>query len=263
MSQSDEPSVPEYLGQQKLESPADFVTSAPVHVMSPDEAERYTLLWDAADEMSRANGQPPERNWLGLMDSFWSGDLASDGLTYFYPGSAAGREFFVYDRAALAGMLLGHGALDSGKKSIDDLRHWRVDDYRTQPDPFADFFQRDPEGRIGLAIPTHEFNRWRRETEGAEKSVTPNVISTEGEALPKCLRPAVNPMLRAAIEDALRTQGTPGKTAPWKKFCDYIRSTCQVTANTRGYGDRSIERAVRAIMAEQDKHDKSDMSHMS
>src|SRR5262249_36049347 len=56
------------------------------NVMPPDEAEGYTLLWEAAAEISRTTGQSLKRNWLHLMDSFWRGCLAPDGLTYFYPG---------------------------------------------------------------------------------------------------------------------------------------------------------------------------------
>jgi hypothetical protein len=126
------------------------------------EAEGHALLWDVAAEMSRATGWPPERNWLRLMDAFWSGDLAPDGLTYFYPGSATGREFFVYARMVLAGMLLGHAALDTGAASIDDLRHWRVADYRNQPTPFGDYFEHDHEGRVGLAVQRRELDRWQQ-----------------------------------------------------------------------------------------------------
>ncbi len=160
-------------GARKPDNPIALVTSAPGHVMPPDEAEGYTLLWDAADEMPRANGQPPERNWLRLMDAFWRGDLAPNGLTYFCPGSVAGREFFVYDRTVLAGMLLGHAALDSGKKSIDQLRHWRVADYQKQPDNLGKIFARDHEGRLGLAVLTQELDRWRHRETGTAKPVAP------------------------------------------------------------------------------------------
>jgi hypothetical protein len=128
----------------------------------PDEAEGHTLLWDAAAEMSRANGESLERNWLRLMDAFWRGDLASDGLTYFYPAPPAGREFVVLDRTALGGMLLGHQALGTGAESIDALRHWRVADYRDQPAPFGAYFEHDPEGRVGLALPIRELALARR-----------------------------------------------------------------------------------------------------
>ena len=82
------------------------MTPASTNVMPPDEAQGYTLLWDAAAEMSRANGQPLGRNWLRLIDAFWSGNFAPDGLTYFYPVLPAGREYVVLKRDALAGMLL-------------------------------------------------------------------------------------------------------------------------------------------------------------
>ncbi len=141
---------------------AALLTPIPGHVRPPGEAEGYTLLWDAAAEMSRANGQSLARNWLRLMDAFWRGDLAPDGLTYFYPAPPAGRECVVLDRTALGGMLLGHRALDTKAASIDDLRHWRVSDYRDQPAPFGAYFEHDPEGRVGLALPTRELALARR-----------------------------------------------------------------------------------------------------
>jgi hypothetical protein len=71
------------------------------------------------------------------------------------------------------------------------------------------------------------------------------------------------PELRAAIEAALKTLGRPGREAPWGRFCDYVRSECHVAAKARGYGDKSIQRIMRAIAAEQDKSDIADMSDMS
>lgn len=53
--------------------------------------------------------------------------------------------------------------------------------------------------------------------------------------------------LRAAIETVLTTLGTPGKQVPWQRFCDVVRSECGVAAATRGYGDRSIARAVKEV----------------
>ena len=94
------------------------------------------------------------------------------------------------------------------------------------------------------------------------KPVTRHPIPPKEER-PGDLRPAVNPTLRAAIQNAENSHGTPGKSVAWKTFCDIVRSICRVQPNTRGYGDKSIERAVRAIKAEQDKHDKSDMSQKS
>jgi hypothetical protein len=220
--------------------------------MLPDKAEQHTLLWDAAAKMARANGHSVERNWLSFMDAFWRHEFAPAGLIYFYPTPPAGREFVALDRNTLAGMLLGHRELESGAKSIDDLRNWRVADYNNQPLPFGDFFKCDPEGRIGLAVLTHEFNRWYRGPENATKPITPVSISPKEER-PNDLRPAVNPALRAAIQNVEITKGLPGKTIPWKTFCDSVRSICGVQQNTWGYSDKSIERAVRTIKAGQDK----------
>jgi hypothetical protein len=230
-------------------------------VMPPDEAEQYILLWDAATKMAGANGHSVERSWLSLMDAFWRHEFAPAGLIYFYPTPPAGREFVALDRNTIAGMLLGHRELESGAKSIDDLRNWRISDYDNQPPPFGDFFKCDPEGRIGLAVLAKEFDRWRAGAENAASPDTPKPTSPKGAS--NDLRPAVNPTLRAAIENAENSHGTPGKSVPWKTFCDSVRSICGVQPNARGYGDKSIERAVRAIKAEQDKHDKSDMSQKS
>jgi hypothetical protein len=231
-------------------------------VMPPDEAEQYTLLWDAAAKMARANGYSVERNWLSVMDAFWRHEFASSGIIYFYPAPPAGREFVALDRKTFAGMLLGHRDLEAGAKSIEDFRNWRIADYNNQPPPFGDFFKCDPEGRIGLAVLTHEFNGWHRGTENAAEPIPRHPIRPKKER-PDDLRPAVNPALRAAIENAENSHGTPGKSVPWKTFCDSVRSICGVQPNARGYGDKSIERAVRVIKAEQDKQDKSDMSQMS
>jgi hypothetical protein len=72
------------------------------------------------------------------------------------------------------------------------------------------------------------------------------------------LRSAVNAVLRKAVQDALSTLGMPGKTLQWKTFCDDVRSACRVTMKTRGYSDKSIQRAVTTVKAEQDKLDKQD-----
>jgi hypothetical protein len=76
----------------------------------------------------------------------------------------------------------------------------------------------------------------------------------------------IRPELQAAVETALKMLGMPGKEAPWGRFCDFVRKQCNVAETTRGYGDKSIERAVQAmppIAADQDKPDIADMSDMS
>jgi hypothetical protein len=60
---------------------------------------------------------------------------------------------------------------------------------------------------------------------------------------------AANAVLRAAIESALKVLGTPGKTVQWKPFCDHVRTECHATINTRGYGDKSIQRILKTIEA--------------
>jgi len=150
-------------------------------VMPADEAEEYTLLWDAAAEMSRNNGHGLNRNWLRLMDAFWRGELASAGLVHFYRGAEPGRELGIHDREALAGLLLGWRQLGDGTQEpaqpIENLRHWTVEDYLNQPAPFGDYFRPDPEGRLGLAVLTGEFDCWRERP--ARIVVAPTAIATE------------------------------------------------------------------------------------
>ena len=102
-------------------------------VMTPDEADKYTLLWDGAAEMSRKNKRGVEWNWLRLMDAFWRGDLARNGLVHFYRTGTPGREFVTHDRESLAGLLLGWRPEEDETRepaqSIDTLRHWTVADY--------------------------------------------------------------------------------------------------------------------------------------
>ena len=144
-------------------------------VMGPDEVDKYTLLWDAAREMSRNNGRDIEWNWLRLIDAFWRGDLARAGLVHFYRGSEPGREFVTHNRDALAGLLLGWRTLEDGTREpahpIDTIRHWSVADYRGQPAPLGDYFERDHEGRLGLAVLTQELDRWRHGETGTAKPV--------------------------------------------------------------------------------------------
>jgi hypothetical protein len=89
--------------------------------MAPDEANQYTLLWDAAAIRSRSNGHSVDWNWLRLMDRFWTGELSPTGLVYFFPGRP-GREFVVFEREALARLLLGHRDRD-GTIHIERLCH--------------------------------------------------------------------------------------------------------------------------------------------
>jgi hypothetical protein len=123
-------------------------------IMAPDEARPYTLLWDVAAVRARSNGRSVEWNWLRLLDRFWAGELSPNGLVYFFPGHP-GREFVVFEREALARLLLGWRASDR-MVPIETLCDWTITDYLCQPDPFCDYFRRDPDGRIGLAARTDE-----------------------------------------------------------------------------------------------------------
>jgi hypothetical protein len=80
--------------------------------------------------------------------------------------------------------------------------------------------------------------------------------SSGSKVAPARREPSVNAQLHAAIQGGLKTLGIPGRTVQWKPFCDRIRAECQVTAQTRGYGDRSIQRILKTISAGTDKPDK-------
>jgi hypothetical protein len=57
--------------------------------------------------------------------------------------------------------------------------------------------------------------------------------------------------LRPAIERTIAARGWPGRDVQWGEFCKLVRSDCQVSekAPSRGYGDKSIWRAVKELEA--------------
>jgi hypothetical protein len=128
------------------------------NIMAPHEANQYTLLWDVAAMRSRSNGHSVEWNWLRLMDRFWKGQLSPNGLVYFYPGHP-GLEVAVFGRIELARLLLSKRGDET--VPIEMLGNWTMADYLHQPDPFCDYFRRDPDGRVGLAARTDELIRRR------------------------------------------------------------------------------------------------------
>ena len=186
-------------------------------VMAPDEADKYTLLWDGAAEMSRKNKRGVEWNWLRMMDGFWRGDLARNGFVHFHTAGTPGREFVTHDQESLAGLLLGWRALENGTyelaELINSLRHWTMADYRRQPIPFDDYFRADLEGRLGLAVLTRKLDRWCERP--AHIAVAPTSITTEpvlpsrqdvikrGRGRPARKRDAVERAMRAAYGERL------------------------------------------------------------
>jgi hypothetical protein len=135
--------------------------------MTSDKFESCILLWDAAADLSRANRNPIERNWLIVMDAFWRCDLAPEGLVYFFRDGPGKRAHVVYSRGLLAGHLLGWQHIDDERqepaRSFEELCQWLLDDYFNQPPPFGDYFQPDRrQGRLGLAVSRLDYHRWRR-----------------------------------------------------------------------------------------------------
>jgi hypothetical protein len=53
-----------------------------------------------------------------------------------------------------------------------------------------------------------------------------------------------NPTLLKAIQQARKSVGEPGATVMWKTFCHEVRRISGATENTRGYGDKTIQRVV-------------------
>jgi hypothetical protein len=220
--------------------------------MPSDEAERYTLLWDAAAEMACSNEQLLERNWLRLIDAFWRGDLASDGLTYFYPAPPAGREFVVLRRDALAGMLLGHRAVDTEAVPIDDLRHWRTADYENQSAPCG-YFRRDPEGRLGLAVLATELDRWRCDS----SRTADRVIRSEDKRIDDdsnrrgAYRGALDSWMAKQNLSVLQRMEPAGIAREFKAYCDQelpglIRLLPKRLRSMEGAIERIIKRRVEA-----------------
>jgi hypothetical protein len=82
----------------------------------------------------------------------------------------------------------------------------------------------------------------------------------EGTSRPEPPRESpVRAALRAAVEKVRAELGEPGKSrkAPWARFCDRVRTDCGISESPppRGFGDKSIQRAVKVIRGEQDKSD--------
>jgi hypothetical protein len=178
-------------------------------------------------------------------------------------------------------LLLGHRDLDAEAAKIESLRQWAVADYLGQPAPF-DFFQKNAEGRFGLAVLTRDLDRWRQDIASARlpSEDTPSASSlsssssggaTDADRAKSSHGSPRNSRLQAAIKGALKDLGTPGKNAQWKPFCDRVRAECEAKVTTRGFGNRTIERAVRDILKITDPccktnptnttvHDMSDLS---
>jgi hypothetical protein len=64
-------------------------------------------------------------------------------------------------------------------------------------------------------------------------------------------KPPIPEHLRSAIERSISVRGCPGRDVPWGEFYTLVRSECNVSgkAPPRGYGDKSIWRAVKALEA--------------
>ena len=76
-----------------------------------------------------------------------------------------------------------------------------------------------------------------------------------------------NPTLHHAINTVTEQHGSPGKSVQWAQFCHLVRTKCGKVPDRgkpieRGYGDKTIRRAVKAMKLdkgdkiEQDKEDK-------
>jgi hypothetical protein len=209
-------------------------------VMPADKADGYTLLWDAAAQMSRANGRGLEWNWLRLMDAFWRGDLSPHGLVHFYRGRMRSGEFVVHTREELAGLLLGWRPLEDTTREparpIGTLRLWAVADYLAKPAPFRAYFQNDPEGRFGLAVLTHDFDRWRKDRKSAVAKVSRRERPFWSDA-----RAVAMPWLE---ENGYPQSGDGGQAALERHIADWL------SRNEHASGEATVRRHVRSWIEE-------------
>jgi hypothetical protein len=117
------------------------------------------------------------------MGAFWTGKLAALFMFAPRPGLAGGRHLIqLPSRAVLAAHLLGtldqlddqHADPAALSQWIARLCGWTIADYQQQPAPFGDYFKRDQEGQLGLAVLRADYEQWRaqRQTEASRGSKT-------------------------------------------------------------------------------------------
>lgn len=89
-----------------------------------------------------------------------------------------------------------------------------------------------------------QFAAWAK---GVGISLPSELSSLAADATRMAWPKGVSTDLRTAVETAISEKGQPGREIAWKLFCDDVRSRCRVGPSARGYGDRSIQRAVKAV----------------
>ncbi len=179
--------------------------------------------------MANQDSQPVEGCWLAVMDAFWVGGLPA--LFVFGPGGASGRKLMrLPSRDVLAGLLLGRmeqvndESAEALSEWVAQLRGWTLADYQKLPNPFRDWFGRDP--RLGLAIGRADFDRWRS-------------------------RPAFrydHTALAVAVAKRLDDGDQPGRTVQWKTFCDAVRDDCAGWTNLKKGKEAKITRVSAELV---------------
>jgi hypothetical protein len=136
-------------------------------------ADRPVALWDLADECAAKSKKDPTWHWLRMMDAFWNGELAPDGLVFRSllpdePGCESNR----LEREVIAAHIVGvrRTKAPGNEKStlwefgvpLQTFLSWTVTDYQRLEPPLCNYFARDREGRLGLAIEREEYERWEK-----------------------------------------------------------------------------------------------------
>ncbi len=142
------------------------------------------------------------------MQAFWLGEFGQNGLVLRYRNfNKPGFQETTCDRESLATNLMhielerlsdrGTGA-QWKVKEIEALEGLTMTDYRTRSH-FPFYFERDPEGILGLAAPRAEFDRWRNRSVDSAQLQSTN---------PKKLLP------KSKLLDFLRAKDVSGGSLP-------------------------------------------------
>lgn len=151
-------------------------------------ADDLVLLWQLAHEMKMENGQSQDANWLMLMDAFWRGDFAQNGLTLWQddPSNQGGELFPGLTRADLAEAAFGQAKV--ARLGVDEacrkLLDWNVGDYQKVREMLRYYFSVQEEKR-GLAVSRAEYDRWRTETARRRPLVPPGGLVSQRAQLKK------------------------------------------------------------------------------
>lgn len=146
----------------------------PVPPGTQSTALDLALIWTLADELAKERGGEPEQRFLDILDALWAGPLRGSEIVarYYLVGKEA-PTLSVWTRDMLAEYMTPTGDTPSIEGFVGrrmafyrglPRSHWK-----TERDPVTkgeteftrNLFDRDPEGRVGLAIRRTDFERWK------------------------------------------------------------------------------------------------------